>query len=166
MRRSKRLHHWVPQNTYHRSPPHEDKQAKQSNLRHKNKKICVTYNGKTKNKSPIKMKGRILRKRAKWNWGKQSIINRIQNNSYKDAQKSVTTTRNFMNTTRNLVGTIAAWKKDIETMNKEQDKMKNTIFEGLISKIYKKLIWLNTRMTKNPIKKEQRIWIDTSPRRT
>ena len=37
--------------------------------------------------------------------------------------------RNFIEATRNLVGTTVAWKRDIETMNKNQEETSNTISE-------------------------------------
>ena len=37
LRRSRRLHHWVPQYSYYRKPPHEDKQEKQINPISRNK---------------------------------------------------------------------------------------------------------------------------------
>ena len=47
--RSKRLDHWVPQKCYHRSPPHEDRQTKQNNLRRRNEQKEPPKMGRQKN---------------------------------------------------------------------------------------------------------------------
>ena len=62
-------------------------------------------------------------------------------------------------------------KENIAKLQREPTVWKNIFAndisdKGLISKIYKELIWLHSRKTDNPIKNGQRSLTDTSPRKT
>ena len=68
--------------------------------------------------------------------------------------KSLCTTRKTMNKTKRQ---LTEWEKIFA---------KDITDKGLVCKIYKELIKLNTQKTNNPIKNGQKTWIDISPKKT
>ena len=73
------------------------------------------------------MKEGILRKNAKWNRGKSTIRYWVQNNDYKEAQWELP--KKLQGSYKELTMNYISMKKDIETINKSQEEMKNTISE-------------------------------------